>query len=368
MENVTWSSSELPDLLRMTNIRNWLSMIVPPFLVTFGVCGNVLSLAVMCGRHFQRSPSAFLLSALAMVDSLVLLIGPLRPWLHSVADINIRATGNAVCKGHYFLSHLVTHLSAWTLVLINIERVLSVLVPFKAKKFCSRSRMIMAWFAVLAGLVATNVHALWTVSTCYDWEERENVCSFRSPYSWFGEYVWPWLDLTLLWLIPFCVIVISNAIIWLRMWQKSRTSTLRSHTGRASLRQRSLTLMLLALGMAFLCTTSPISIYLIVDPFWEKESQTEKDISYTMFVVFNNLQYVNNAINFLLYCASGSKFRHALGSMCSSVRPCHSLNCYQTLSLAEARTTPHTMSARRVPHLPTMELAVLQFQARQRHI
>ncbi len=109
---------------------------VAPVLIFVGVGGNMLSLAVLQSKYFRRAPSSFVLSILALVDSGVLLTGLFRHWIRGITSgrLDIRWINLFTCKTHYFFTYFTRQLSSWTLVLVTVERLMSVVIPLKARQ------------------------------------------------------------------------------------------------------------------------------------------------------------------------------------------------------------------------------------------
>ncbi|GFO45097.1 growth hormone secretagogue receptor type 1-like [Plakobranchus ocellatus] len=89
-------------------------------------------------------------------------------------------------------------------------------------------------------------------------------------------------------------------------------------SSRKNDRISSMTVILLLLNMVFLVTTTPVSVFFIIHDNWKK--RTSNDIKeYALyrltFTVVNLIQYVNNSINFIFYCITGSRFRKELQAM-----------------------------------------------------
>ena len=71
--------------------------------------------------------------------------------------------------------------------------------------------------------------------------------------------------------------------------------------------------LLLFFSFIFLLTTSPIVIYLVgYDSFTEGASAKKWAQIELAWAVVNLLAYSNNALNFMLYCVSGPRFRREL--------------------------------------------------------
>ena len=54
-------------------------------------------------------------------------------WLAFTFDFDIRHLGQAMCKTHYFMTNWGKTFASWTIVLVSLERFVSVVFPLKAK-------------------------------------------------------------------------------------------------------------------------------------------------------------------------------------------------------------------------------------------
>ncbi|ELT87213.1 hypothetical protein CAPTEDRAFT_106191, partial [Capitella teleta] len=131
---------------------------VPPILIIAGTLGNFMSFLIMRSKEFRNTPSSFIYSVLAITDTAVLYTGLLRYWLVEVWDYDPRLDSDAACKIHLFVTYLIGHLSACYLMLLTIERVISVFFPMHCKTLCSKKRMVIA--VVIATLVETAFNSI----------------------------------------------------------------------------------------------------------------------------------------------------------------------------------------------------------------
>lgn len=89
------------------------------------------------------------------------------------------------------------------------------------------------------------------------------------------------------------------------------SQTYKKQTAKNKMSSTSCTLIIL--NTVFLVSTTPISVFLIGYPYWSEKASSHKMAALNLiWSLVNILMYTNNAINFLLYCLSGSKFRNEL--------------------------------------------------------
>ena len=73
--------------------------------------------------------------------------------------------------------------------------------------------------------------------------------------------------------------------------------------------------MLLGVSVVFLLTTAPSALYFLALRDWPTAAPTDAQGLAKLRLVFaatNIVYYINNAVNFLLYCLTGSRFRRAM--------------------------------------------------------
>ncbi len=304
---------------------------VAPVLIFVGVSGNMLSLSVLQSKYFRRAPSSFVLSALALVDSAVLLTGLFRHWIRGITSgrLDIRWINLFTCKTHYFFTYFTRQLSSWTLVLMTVERLMSVVIPLKAREICNRRRMMAAWFVIFASLFALNSHAFRTLMI---WRVPEvegntttiiNVC-FYTVEDWHFAYdIWPWIDLVVVCVVPVIIIFSSNIVIIYKVVRATRNRTEQMSAKGGDDTTQSLTAMLIAISLVFLLTTTPVSIYFVGLPLWPTETARDQHNRAVAYAALNLIFYFNNCLNFFLYCISGSRFRRTLVAIlcCRELKP-----------------------------------------------
>ena len=323
----------------MTQLQIDLYVYTSPVLIIAGTSGNIMSLLILRSRYFCKSPCSVLLCILSVVDTGVLLTGLLRVWIMETFNQDIRVINTASCRAHYFLTYVLQHLSSWVVVMVTIERFISVYYPFQTKQLCSKGRLMRGMAAVLAVIILLNVHVLFTlhiVEEIYiDSYGDFNIsrCGFDPSY-YYGNSIWPWVDYVVLAFVPFVVLLVGNMMIVVKVVGNLGSQRLsHQHVSRDNQQKRirSLTMMMFAVTGTFLVSVTPYEIYLIGmgHDYWDIQSPEGMTDTMTANVVCELVFYVNNSVNFLMYCVSGSRFRIALheyfGRPLSEMRPvCHS--------------------------------------------
>ena len=233
-------------------ISSWIRIYITPFIIFGGTIGNLLTIAVVLSRHFRYSPSSIPLITLAFVDIGVLYFNLLDVWLGAVFGGSLQYTrdiSSGGCKFSTFITIFLTHFSSWILVLINVERVLSVYRPLKARTWCSHRRLALALFIILLFLALISIHLFWTTIYHADWETDR--CQYNEHlFGSHGELIWLAIDASLFTFIPFIIILGSNIIIiyYLAKSKRQRSQFYQVPTNQSSTDStKSLTMMLLTI-------------------------------------------------------------------------------------------------------------------------
>ncbi|XP_025077659.1 FMRFamide receptor-like isoform X1 [Pomacea canaliculata] len=338
---------ESVQLLTTTTHRLW--SVFPPVLLAVGTCGNALSIAVLSGSSMRRSNAAFYLTVLAVVDTMALNTGLLRLWLFHLTEVDIRELSTFVCKFHSWIVYVTLDISVWIVVAFTCERLISVCLPHDVKRHCNEQTSCISLSIIAVVLMAINSHFIYglgieytktivTVSNELDHNRQVTVprcVPLGKEYEHFYNMVWPWIDLCIFSLLPLLLIVVCNSVIIIKIFESRRKArriipsvASSTHPGvqaddTRSRKVSSMTGTLMTLNLVLLLTTMPICAYHIVEPYYATifdESSEQYDPKVTAqfklaWAIVNMLMYINNSINFLLYCLSGTRFREELSNL-----------------------------------------------------
>ena len=139
-------------------------------------------------------------------------------------------------------------------------------------------------------------------------------CYLREEWYNFRLYIWPWIDFVLYSGMPSFILLVCNigiiahvtkaALVHMR---KPKTSLQASTSTRIT----TTTAILMTVSIVFLVLTGPSAIFFIMQSMWVKPADPETPPKVILFYTcVSLLSYVNNSINFMLYCVSGRKFRN----------------------------------------------------------
>ena len=288
-------------------------MYSPPILITIGTLGNCITLIVLTNRKCKKSSFTVYLTALAIVDTLILYNFPLNTWLKYVFNFAYETYNIILCKGLAFTSYLLPQISSWMIVVLTMERALCTYSPIKYKNLCRPKRGLTVVGAIISLLAAFDSHMLYGMSLTKT--ENFTVCTFvDETYAKFYFNAFVWMDFSAYFLLPFVLIVCANSATAFMVYRSSKSVTSTGSQARIS-RDRYVIVITLLVSFAFILLVSPFSIFFALKPFlfgdveaFYSSSQTELIVEMVVY----NLVFLNSAINFFLYVLSGERFRSDL--------------------------------------------------------
>lgn len=302
-------------------------------LTVFGLLGNTMSIVVLCNRRMRSSTSYYLIS-LAVYDNLILLSMFFFFNLPALAE---RIEALAVYKNNYMhalpvgypLSLTAQMGSIYTCVAFTVERFIAVCRPLHAANTCTKSRARKAILLIFLWSVVYNVPRCFHYSAERHVDNATGEAVARLHETELGktetfQHVYIiYFQLFFMFLLPFLVILVLNAAL-MRAINRSRNTRQRMST--SATREHNLTVMLVAVILAFLVCQFPT----IVDNILVAIVGFEMHGSIFAFMVFYTIctfmVTINASLNFVLYCLFGKKFRlvllHILG-LRAAKKECH---------------------------------------------
>ena len=271
-----------------------------PVVFFIGIIGNGLSFVVMTRKSLRGQVASFYLTLLAVLDTVTLTSGIVPQWIFVLFEIEIRILSQAACKIFPLINFWLTDTVNWIVSLIAFDRFLNIIFPHKAKEWMTLRRSMWMSSIIILFLFFTNSQLLFikTIEIKNDIENKTNLyCGFTSDYSYF---IFSWIDLACFCIIPFTVITSCNAAIIFRLCLKKSRSVEQKMT--------SITLTLISVSLLLLVSTIPFEVYQLS----QEESPSETIETEYLYVFSIFLIYLNNSINFFVYCLIGTTFRKEL--------------------------------------------------------
>ncbi|PVD29893.1 hypothetical protein C0Q70_09150 [Pomacea canaliculata] len=270
-------------------------------LVGVGVPGNVA--CILVATSMTLTTATLYMSLLAVADLLALV---LRLISHQIYLYKV-TLNTFVCKVDVFVD-LVSSYANWTLVLVCLERFLSIRFPLKKKIYFTKHRAIL--IAVLLGMILCLCHLYEFIQIDHI---QERSCYYPESSLDFVTNYWHWIKACIYYFLPFILLLIFPCliIVSLRRQRKAREAMVRTTpvTSRETTQTRvevTLSVMVVWDAIVVIVTFAPMCLYYLLVPFnVVNEWFTSTMLTHTAVA----LSEANYAVDFVIYFAASKKFR-----------------------------------------------------------
>lgn len=293
----------------------------PPFILALGTFGNLM-IIIMFSKQNSASSLNLFFKALAVSDLCLLYTGLFPWWIKTVSSFDLLVTHTVMCKLLTALFHTAGVLSVWLLVAMTVQRAVSVVWPHKVNMLCTPRNAKYYLLGITIFFILINSHFLFGKILRQNGNSSNAQCTLNydsAEYNFFMYKVWSWIDTLMYSLLPCVILIVSNSVLVRKVSESVRNARVTLAQGQSDqLRSRekkasSLTVTLVAISLAFFLLSTPLSLLFIIAPY------TSLDITVNplgvavlnfMYVLLNLFWYINSALNFYLYCLTGTKFRN----------------------------------------------------------
>ena len=302
-------------------IGKQIALYMPPCIIIPGILGNVLSFMVAMLAHNRSLPFGIYMAALACADTAMLAFGELYAWI--MFNFLSTSMNKLQCQLLIFMYALCGNVGAWIIVALTFERYLLVCRAADHVRFRTVGTTCIVLVIIIVVCVGKNVHYFFSTEFLHDPGYDVMICTSGFVRADSRIIFLQVFELCFDSLIPFIFILILNGCIIHRLERQAKTrkdrfgsrSSLSSEAPRDS--ARGLTVMLIAVSFTFACLTSPLFVFRFYFAFIKQVCSKSKAIA--RYVLIDNILvelYASNfAINFILYCLTGTMFREDLANI-----------------------------------------------------
>ena len=289
-----------------------------PPLCMMGLVGNTLVLLVLRRDGLVRTSANVYLSALAVGDSLVLMVTSISLYPGLIWHWWLEDTSKLACHTVRQIRVTLADVSTLFIVAFTVERCVVVRFPLLKLRLCTPRNAGLCCGSLLVLVFVKNVDLFFTLGLTSNGSGAV-VCKFQSRYTEF-IYIYYLFNVVVRTIIPVGVVVICN-------WAIIRT--LRRNPMPVDTVTRT-TLMCVGVSIAYIVCVIPVDMFTGYYLIWPPTPKTINDVLRSL--VF--LRYANHAINIFLYSLTGAHFRRELVALCRSCIQC-------ATSAAVGFLTPH---------------------------
>ncbi|CAG5125595.1 unnamed protein product [Candidula unifasciata] len=273
------------------------------------------------------SPATFFIVMLAFFDGSTLIVRLIYHQLYKF-QIPILEIG---CKMELIVPYLVT-LANWMLVLICIERFISVCYPLKKLSLVTKTRSY-----VCVGVLSVFFLVLYSVIFGITTTTHENKCGIIFEYDHFIRNYWYFLNAAIVFFIPFLIILVLTAGVARGLYRSRITrrvlmqSVSARESGNTSVNinnerlvaeteraEMAITIIVITAAVLFLMLTIPTCFYYFLSPSDYHGDCLSQSGAY--WALFNQLQHLlmdaTHVLNFFLYFLAAKRFRDQVFKLC----------------------------------------------------
>ncbi|TNN20070.1 putative G- coupled receptor [Schistosoma japonicum] len=310
IENLTNKLKQLQSFKQQSyicNVNNILWMYIPPIIFILGSLGNILSFIILQHPSTGSMTLFLYLIARSIVDEIVLIIGLLRRWIDKIFNTKFENTSIFLCKMIHFLGTSSSFLSVWLTVILTAERALVVSFPLHVTRLINYSKVKNIIILMSLLCIVLSLHFFFTVDIITNCSHELsnssleiktnfllhhnltntfymkcfNQCTILPKYSLINWY-WSTFDAIFYSYLPFCLIFGFNIIILKSVYYANRN---RNHLHESN------------------------SQILDLRGTHKMNARMYFRLADTIAELF---MYINHAMNFYLFCATGKTFRKRL--------------------------------------------------------
>ena len=296
-----------------SQMEYYLNGVVTICVILLGLVGNFLTVVVLTRKTMRSSTNCFL-TGLALWDMMVLVCTLLLMTLSHFSSSYRETVQPYIVVYIYPLALVAQTSTVWITVSFTVERYIAVCHPLKAARMCSinRARIVIIsvsvvsflynmtrWFEYeIVHLASKNSTVMTTVF--YEFNKTEfgnNLLYNKIYYSYFYPFI--------MFVIPLSSLAIFNTCL-IHAVKKSQKQQKDMNVRQS--RENNVTIMLVSVVIVFMMCQVPAAVYNVAYAI-DLETVENRLGWLILSPVRNFLVTFNSAINFLLYCAFGQKFR-----------------------------------------------------------
>jgi hypothetical protein len=269
-----------------------------------GFIGNLLALIVFSRKKFQNTIFSTYFRILCSIDCLVLLNRI--DYILWKNEINtFRFFSVVTCKLEIYISYLLPASSTWILLLISLDRLISIVKP---SKFLFRKKIKYQLLACLA-LFAYNLLFFIPVFIFVEYKTSNNetkpICINKYP-------IINALDIFSSILIPFISMLLCSIFTVVTIF-KSRKS-LSTSNNIQKMKDIRFSITTIGLNLSFFILTIPLDVFIIL------KLLINFDSNFDFVVIFSFLFYSNYGLIFYVTILININFRNEFLNLCSEIK------------------------------------------------
>lgn len=308
--------TDLSATRRVTFLLHQISLCV----VILGLVGNWLSFRIFAGKRFKDNSFSFYMRVKMISDSIVLTYS-LRLYLAFMfspysPNRDVTLPNELACKLEQYYVAVAQSVSIWLLVLIGMDRLLTILYPKKCDKILSkkRTRFLLVACLLIYAIIIYLPKFLFSELIVINGKE---ICRVREAWQAKIFYITVLVNLTT---VTFFINNVLSFILIVYIYRsRSRFRTILQSKLNA-IRDRKFAISSVTLNFICFACKTPLLVYIVISIYIPIEHELDEmlyflfllifmiDNASSMFTNYNvNTIFQNEANSFLNYCRTASK-------------------------------------------------------------
>lgn len=306
------TASTVSDSLKIT--RFVVQKVLVPLIVTVGLLGNILNIAVLSHPSMRNSTNIYLM-ALGFADTIYLIFMFTLSFIHCSDQNQPRWSLQFIPYGRV-ITDIAGNFAVWITVIFTIERYVAVCLPMKGKVWCTVGRARLYSFLAMLFCAVNTLPEMFELEIVPKdsggWKCRYTAMTKEKSY----QIGFNWWYVTIFTLVPFVFLIIFNTLLIrsLLRAKKKRQLMVQSSVNKMNVKstreENKVTLMLVTIVIIFLLCQLPWTVLLLyrsyLDDHGIKVPVNDVKIAGN---ICNFLVQINASINFYLYSFFSRKFR-----------------------------------------------------------
>ena len=272
-----------------------------PPLCMMGLVGNTLVLLVLMRDGFVRTSANVYLSALAVGDSLVLMVASLVMYPGRAWGWWFDSTSRLACHVTWPVHHTLVNASTWFIVAFTVERCVVVRFPLLKLRLCTPRNAGLCCGSLLVLAFVENIDLLFVDALFTNATSGDVTCFVPLHYLDDVSATRPGFNLVSVTVVPVCVVLFCNWAIISGLRRRLLPTAVR-HTATRP------TVMCLVVSFTFVVCVVPYHVTAVFGRYWPMTQTTRHAVVHCFLL----LRYTNHAVNFFLYSLTGAHFRSEL--------------------------------------------------------
>lgn len=293
-----------------TQLEYYLNGVVAICVIFLGLFANFLTVVVLTRKTMHSSTNCFL-TGLALWDMMVLLCTLFLMTLVHFSTAYEQMVHPYIVVYIYPFALVAQTSTVWITVSFTVERYIAVCHPLKAASMCSinRTRIVIVCVSIVSFIYNITRWFEYELTETIRENSNETVIHFKptefGSNTLYNKVYYSYFYPIIMFVIPLSSLAIINTCL-IHAVKKSQQQQKDMNVRQS--RENNVTIMLVSVVIVFMMCQVPAAVYNVA---YAIDYQAVKHgFGWLLLSTIRNfLVVLNSAINFLLYCAFGQKFR-----------------------------------------------------------